>query len=183
MSIPFQVNLTPFEQSLYRVASLIAEKLKASKTVWIMGNGGSAATADHFEIDLLSIKISDFTTPIKVFSLNSNLSVITAISNDIGYDSIFSIQLMRKASKGDIAVFISASGNSSNLVKAAEVCLQKEIETVGILGFDGGILLGKMANTIHVETRLGDYCESENYHLAICHQLSQLTQDFLFKHP
>lgn len=180
MSSSFQIDLTPLEESISRVAQTIAGKLAASKSLWIMGNGGSASTADHFEIDLLSIKFPQLGTPIRAFSMNSNLSVITAIANDVGYDEVFSLQLMRKATSGDVAVLISASGSSPNLVKAAEICRLMEIETIGILGFDGGALRGKLTHLIHIETPLGEYAESENYHLAVCHRISRLIREMFF---
>ena len=90
-------------------ANEIVAKINSGSSIWIMGNGGSASTAEHFETDLSYIKKESGFAKIKAFAITSNSSLITAIANDIGFDKVFSHQLNRKAAKGDICFIISAS--------------------------------------------------------------------------
>jgi D-sedoheptulose 7-phosphate isomerase len=168
------------EASITSVSKVLLQGLQRNSSIWVMGNGGSASTADHFEIDLLSIRFTKSHLPIKVFSLAANSAVISAIANDLSYEEVFSIQLERKAQPKDIAIFISASGNSPNLLRAAEVCKRKEIQTIGLVGFDGGKLKSITDLIIHVETRMGDYAVAENKHLAVCHQLAEMIRRDIF---
>ena len=88
--------------------------IKEARYCWICGNGGSAATAEHFTNDL-------FSKGIRAFCLNSNVSIITMIANDFGYEYIYSMQLEKYASKDDLLITISCSGTSPNIVEALEV--------------------------------------------------------------
>lgn len=169
-----QINIV-----LHQLAHCILE----NKNVWIAGNGGSASTAEHFETDLLFIKtkFSDSNLRIKANSLTSNTGAITAIANDVDFESIFSFQLSRKAEQGDILVVISASGNSANLLKAVEFAKNNGIKVIGILGFDGGKLLDLVDFPIHVKSDLGMYGPVEDLHLAICHFIAAEVRNKLIK--
>ncbi len=153
---------------------LIFETIKNNKNIWLIGNGGSAATAEHFEIDLMYIKFSLSSGHIRTTALTSNSAVITAIANDLGFEYIFSSQLERKATKGDLCVIFSASGNSSNLIEAVKVCKSKQVKTLGLLGFDGGALLKLVDLSLHVRTESGSYGIVEDIHLSMCHQISKI---------
>jgi D-sedoheptulose 7-phosphate isomerase len=156
-----------------KAVELIIEKIINGKSIWVIGNGGSASTAEHFEIDLMFIKQDSIENKIKVTALTSNSAVITAIANDKGYEYIFSSQLERKAQKGDLCIIISASGNSKNLVEANKVCKTIGIQTLTILGFDGGKLLKTSDVSLHFKSEYGQYGVVEDVHLSICHQISQ----------
>ncbi len=159
----------------------IIKKIDSNKNIWILGNGGSASTAEHFATDLQLIKYPQVKQEIRSFALTANSSIITAISNDIGFDEIFSHQLFRMASPEDLCILISASGNSQNLIRAIEVCKQKSISSLAILGFDGGALKSLADNSIHFETEIGSYAEVEDVHLSICHQLSLKVRDHFLR--
>jgi len=150
----------------------ILDHIKQNASIWVMGNGGSASTAEHFETDMHFIRAKSISMSPRVSSLTSNSSLISAISNDIGYENIFSIQLARKAQKGDLCILISASGNSKNLVNAASVAKNIGLFTIGILGFDGGQLLDLVDMPLLVRTEKGMYGPVEDIHLAICHEIS-----------
>jgi D-sedoheptulose 7-phosphate isomerase len=152
---------------------LIIEKILSEKSIWVIGNGGSASTAEHFEIDMMYIKQQTIEKKIKVTSLTSNSAVITAIANDKGYEYIFSKQLERKAQKGDLCIIISASGSSKNLLEASKYCKTTGIQTLAILGFDGGELLKTSDLSLHFKTIQGQYGVVEDVHLSLCHQISQ----------
>jgi D-sedoheptulose 7-phosphate isomerase len=155
------------------VTELILGCIKNSHSIWIFGNGGSASTAEHFETDLSFIRHNSKSLKIKASALTSNSALITAIANDIGFENIFSHQLQRKATEGDLCVVISASGNSLNLIRAVDVAKQIGLKSIGLLGFDGGKLASQVDFPIVVETEIGKYGPVEDVHLAICHAISQ----------
>jgi D-sedoheptulose 7-phosphate isomerase len=159
--------------NIEKSVELIIDKIISGKSIWVIGNGGSASTAEHFEIDMMYIKQDLQEKKVKVTALTSNSSVVTAIANDKGYEHIFSTQLERKAQNGDLCIIISASGNSKNLVEASKYCKTTGIQTLAILGFDGGELLKTCDITLHFKTEYGQYGVVEDVHLSICHQISQ----------
>lgn len=142
---------------------------KDSKKVIFLGNGGSAATCSHFVNDL-SFGIGK--KGIKAISLADNTAVLTAISNDYGYDQVFSKQLELLLGDGDLVVMISASGNSQNLISSIEYCQSKNVSIVGITGFDGGQLKEKANISIHFESASKDYGPVEDAHLVIDHMIA-----------
>ena len=137
-------------------------------TVFFMGNGGSASTASHFANDLL-IGTNDYNRPFRAISLVDNVSIITAISNDFGYDEIFVRQLRTLGKKGDVLVGISASGNSANLIKAFDYALTAGIKTVAITAFDGGTIKALADEGIHVPTEPKEYGPAEDAHMVLNH--------------
>lgn len=156
------------------MASAIVSHISAGSSIWIIGNGGSASTAEHFETDLSFIRKGDSFPKSRVSALSSNSALISAIANDIGYKNIFSHQLFRKADAEDLCILISASGNSENLINAALACKEIGLKTIGLLGFDGGKLAGLVDSSIIVRTEIGKYGPVEDVHLAICHAVSEL---------
>ena len=176
-------NYFTFLESLLREEELTLNVKKATQiifdcisnknSIWILGNGGSASTAEHFETDLSFVRYDKKTLKINASALTSNSSLITAISNDIGFERIFSHQLQRKASKGDLCIVISASGNSLNLINGVKVAKLMGLTSIGLLGFDGGELAGQVDFSIIVKTEVGKYGPVEDAHLAICHAISQ----------
>ena len=155
------------------ILSEILSTIRSGNSVWIIGNGGSSSTAEHFETDLLFIRNSRIKTKIKITALTSNSSVISAIATDIGYENIFSKQLSRKGEINDLLFVLSASGNSRNLIKAVEEAKKSGIKSIGLLGFDGGKLAGMLDSCIVVNTELGKYGPVEDIHLAICHSIAE----------
>ena len=160
--------------NIEKAVELIIKTIISEKSIWVIGNGGSASTAEHFEIDMMHIKQDSVEKKVKVTALTSNSAVITAIANDKGYEYIFSTQLERKAQKGDLCIIISASGSSKNLIEASRYCKATGIQTLAILGFDGGELLKTSDLTLHFKTEYGQYGVVEDVHLSLCHQISQL---------
>jgi D-sedoheptulose 7-phosphate isomerase len=145
---------------------LALERARAEgATVFFCGNGGSAATASHFQNDLTRWR----TDPMKVVSLTDNVAVITALGNDYGYDRIFVMQLEPLLSEGDVVVAISASGNSPNVVQAIEFANERKAVTVGLTGFDGG-RLGELCEIhVHVPSARGEYGPVEDAHMVLDH--------------
>ena len=156
------------------VAHFIATLLDArarGATVFFIGNGGSAATASHFANDL-SIGTNEYDKPFRVISLTDNVPLITALGNDFGFDEIFVRQLRILGKEGDVLVGISASGNSSNLVKALEFATKAGIWTVAITAFDGGKLKQMADESIHVPTGPKEYGPAEDSHMVLDHLIS-----------
>lgn len=153
------------------IETFIETILKArqdKKTVYFIGNGGSAATASHFANDL-AIGTRIPSNPFKVVSLTDNNAVMTAIANDFGYESLFVSQLEVLLNPGDVVVAISASGNSPNIIKAIEYSNSNGAKTVGITGFDGGKLREVANMGIHVPSNKGEYGPVEDLHMIFDH--------------
>lgn len=145
-----------------------------------MGNGGSASTAEHFETDLSYVRMSHFRKIIQAKAITSNSSLITAIANDIGFENVFSHQLKRNASAGDVCFLISASGNSENLLNVAEFAKENKLIAVGLLGFDGGKLSTRLTEAVIIKTKLGEFGTVEDAHLQICHYIALELKKRLF---
>jgi D-sedoheptulose 7-phosphate isomerase len=160
------------EETMSEFARQISDTLLKGKSVWLIGNGGSASTAEHFETDLSFVRLGSMIKKSKVCALSSNSSLISAIANDLGYEHIFSHQLMRRAEPEDLCIVISASGNSENLVHAVHVCNDIGVGVIGLLGFDGGKLIQLIDDVILINSEIGRYGPVEDAHLAICHSLS-----------
>lgn len=152
--------------------SLLNEALESQATIYLIGNGGSAATASHFATDI-SKTLNSRGVFGRAISLCDNSSLITAISNDFNFDQIFEKQLSILANPGDVLVSISASGNSKNLVRAINYANNHQISTMSMSGFSGGELANISKVSLHVPTGEGDYGVAEDCHSIICHYLSE----------
>lgn len=158
--------------AIEKVARLILERSRQGKTLFLIGNGGSAATASHFANDFSHGALLKEKPLIRAISLADNQSLITAIGNDDGYEKVFSVQIRNLFQDGDMLVAISASGNSPNILKAVELAKEKSGVVVGLVGFDGGKLAEICDYAIHVKTEKGKYGPVEDIHLVLCHMIS-----------
>lgn len=157
------------QSEINKLIQLIFDAYENERMIFIIGNGGSAANASHFAQDLAKgtrININQ-KKRIKALSLTDNISFITAMSNDDGYETIFEQQLRTFAKPKDILIAISGSGNSLNVIKAIEWANKNDLLTVGITGFDGGKL--KQIANYSVNVPLNDMCTSEGVHSIIMH--------------
>lgn len=146
--------------------------------IYVAGNGGSAATASHWVNDLGKATKRSGRTPMRVMSLSDNVSWLTALANDEGYERVFAGQLENFAQHGDMLVVISASGNSPNLVRAVEMAQTRRVTTIALLGFDGGVLKREVDEYLWLPTAKGEYGLVEDGHAMLCHILTTcLTQD------
>jgi len=150
-------------------------------TIFVAGNGGSAATATTManDIGFDIIKKTGTDKPFRVFSLVDNNSVVTAIANDVGYENIFVNQLRINYRDGDCLIVISASGNSPNVLKAAKWVKSRGGAIIGLLGFTGGKLIELCDVKIYVKTEPGEYGPVEDAHLIMNHILSHWFQNKL----
>jgi D-sedoheptulose 7-phosphate isomerase len=154
------------------------------RQIFIIGNGGSAATAAHMACDLGKGTV-DYRNPgftrFRAISLSDNTALVTALGNDLGFEDIFSEQLAALMNDGDVVVFISASGNSPNLVRAAHYARSRRGELVGLLGFGGGTLRTLVDHALVVTSR--NYGISEDSHLIVQHLLTQYLRRMLADPP
>ena len=157
---------------LEAVVSVLRCARQRGAAVYIVGNGGSAATASHFATDLANLSRRLGKPPLKVVSLVDNTARLTALANDTGYANVFSEQLEALAEPGDVLIAISASGNSPCLLRAAEVSRARGLTTIGLLGFDGGALLELVDLAIHVRSLPGVYGPVEDVHVALAHMVA-----------
>jgi len=157
---------------------ILVEAREEGRTIFFIGNGGSAATSSHFANDI-SIGINDYEKPFKAVSLTDNLPIITALGNDFGYEEIFYRQLKVMGKQNDVLVSISASGNSPNLLKAVEYAKSIGIITVGITAFDGGKLKQESDHGIHVQTERGEYGPAEDVHMIMDHLIGAYLMRFV----
>lgn len=137
--------------------------------IYIIGNGGSAATASHMANDLgVGLKRRNIRS-FKVESLCDNIPVCSALANDVGYKNIFSMQLKDRIQKDDILIAISCSGNSKNIIKAVKYAKKENATIIGLTGFDGGKLQQLSDINFHVATKNGEYGIVEDAHSIVNH--------------
>ena len=147
---------------------------EAGGKIYICGNGGSASTALHFQTDLnMAFSISKNTMP--AYCLTDNVSTLTAISNDFSYDDVFLHQLRFLLNESDMLIVISCSGNSVNVIKAAEYAKQKGNTVVSLVGFDGGKLKTLSDYSFHISVH--NMQISEDMHLMFCHLISTMIRE------
>lgn len=169
-SVQELINKVPFE-TVEQVANVLMAANHAGQTVFIFGNGGSAATATHFGCDLAKRPIVAGQPRFRVISLTDNNALMTALSNDISYDAVFAEQLIPLVRKGDIAIGISGSGNSRNVLNAIEVAKQAGATTVGFSGYDGGKLKPMVDISVHIPSF--DMAMVEDIHLMLEHAICE----------
>lgn len=154
---------------LEKVIATMITAFKNGKTVYVCGNGGSAATASHIQADF-SFFVRYFTKfrP-KVKSLTDNVAMITAVGNDTSFNEIFVEQLRGHLVSGDVIVCISASGNSENIIRAAQYANEKGGISVGFIGFTGGKLKDVCTCSLYTPNTKGDYGPIEDLHMIYDH--------------
>ena len=152
-----------------KVIDLMISAFKNDNTVYVCGNGGSAATASHMQADFsfFTRYFTDFRPKVK--ALTDNLPLISAIGNDKDFDQIFVEQLKGNFRKGDILICISASGNSKNLINATDYVKKNKGKSVGFLGFDGGELLNSCDVSLFNKGLNKDYGPIEDVHMIFNH--------------
>jgi len=163
-----RVNLDAVE----RIYQILRGARDRGATVYLAGNGGSSATAAHWVNDLGKGAKQPNGLPLRVMNLSDNVSWLTALANDEGYERVFAGQLENFAKPGDVLVVLSASGNSRNLVRAVELARARQLEIVGFLGFDGGALRHLVDAMLLLPTPTGAYGLVESGHDLFCHILT-----------
>jgi D-sedoheptulose 7-phosphate isomerase len=152
-----------------RFVDVLYEAFEKGCTIFLIGNGGSAAAASHLGQDLAKGTLSSMQAErrFRVVPLTDNIGFITALANDEGYDSIFEQQLRNLARSGDLLVAISGSGNSENVIRAVDYARSIGMKTIGVTGFDGGKLRTLADESVHVP--VDDMGMTEALHGVIFH--------------
>lgn len=170
----FQAELERIDRrQMQSWADAIFEAWERERFVFIFGNGGSATTASHMAEDLgkSTLRECDLRDEsrkrLKVLSLTDNQGWIMAVGNDCGYDQIFVQQLMNYGGADDVAIAISGSGNSPNVLAAVDWANRHGLKTFGLTGYDGGKLKPLAQSGLHVP--LDDMGMVESIHLALFH--------------
>ena len=151
------------------VCDLLLEGYKQGKNIFVAGNGGSAGTSNHFCCDFGKNAVKGDTNRPKIISLSANIEVLTALGNDFCYAEVFSQQLKNLMNDGDIVLLISASGNSPNIVSAAEYAKTRGGTVIGFSGFKGGKL--KELSDINVNIPSNSYEQIEDLHMMLTHMI------------
>lgn len=162
------ISLERFEE----MVNIILEAYEGEHTIFIMGNGGSGATASHFACDINKGTCLDLKKRFKVICLNDNVPTMLAYANDISFEDMFVEQLKNFLKSNDLVIGISASGNSKNVLKAIKYANKKGARTIGLTGFDGG----KLANLakLSLVIKINDMQKVEDTHLIINHMIMQI---------
>ena len=149
------------------VCNALLNAYKSKKKIFIAGNGGSAGTANHFTCDFGKNAVKSESDRPKIMSLSSNVEVLTALGNDFSYADVFTEQLKNLMSDGDLIILISASGNSPNVVTAAEYVKSRGGTVIGFTGFSGGKL--KELSDVSIHIPCDSYEKVEDLHMIITH--------------
>jgi D-sedoheptulose 7-phosphate isomerase len=166
-------------EKIIEVAHALAQCIRSGGKILLCGNGGSAADAQHLAGELVVRLSSDYTrTALPAITLSSNDYVLTACANDFGFEQVFSRQIEALGKPEDLLLCISTSGNSPNLIKAAEKAKEKKMKTAGLLGKDGGKLIELSDLSIIVPS--DNTARIQESHICICHILCELIEKELF---
>ncbi len=158
---------------LVTVAAVAQELVRArldERTVFLFGNGGSAATASHLASDLAKTAAVNGHPGLRTVCLSDNTALLTAWANDTSYDNVFAAPLQGRVAPGDVAIGLSASGRSPNVLRAIEVARDAGATTVGLTGFDGGYL--KELADICLVVSSYNYGPVEDIHMVLAHALT-----------
>jgi D-sedoheptulose 7-phosphate isomerase len=162
---------------LQQVLGILEQAYRDNRRVFVMGNGGSAATASHFALDLAKNTISGECRRLCVLSLTDHVPLITAWSNDYAYEHIFSEQLANLVEAGDVVIGISASGNSLNVINACYLAKQEGAITIGLLGANGGKL--KEIVDVYILAPGQNIEQEEDAHLILTHVITRHMRNFI----
>ena len=158
-------------KDLKKITNFLLIKNKKKKNIFVCGNGGSAAIANHFECDHKKILSETKKINPRIISLCSNNPLITAIANDFSYDQVFKKQLQYLSNNDDVLITISSSGNSKNIIEAIKFAKKKSIKVISFTGFNGG--RSKVICDMNLHVNSNNYGVIENLHHAYMNIISQ----------
>jgi D-sedoheptulose 7-phosphate isomerase len=164
-------------EKIVDAANVIAESLKNGGKVLLFGNGGSAADAQHLAAELVGRFVLE-RSPLPGIALTTDSSILTAVGNDYGFDQVFVRQILALGRPKDVAIGISTSGNSPNVIKAVQAAAEQGLRTIGLAGRDGGALAKAVELPITVPST--NTARIQECHIAVGHVLCELVEDELF---
>ena len=173
----FEQIVLPLTPQVATVAEALCSALKQGRKILVMGNGGSAADAQHLAAELVGRFLKN-RAALPAIALTTDTSILTAVANDFGYDTVFSRQVEALAHPGDVVIGISTSGNSPNVLEGLRVAAEQGCVTVALTGRDGGT----MANVVDLPLTIGaqDTPRIQEAHLTLIHILCDLVERTLF---
>ena len=179
------IDQTNFQQA----ADLICRAIEEQRNIYTIGNGASASIAQHWACDYT--KGSSQFDPknnkllkVRVISLAANIPLMTAISNDISYDEVYSYQLERIGNPEDVLITISSSGNSPNVVRAIEAAINEKMNVITLTGFEGGKsreLANEYFQGVNLHVDCPEYEATEDCHQAIMHMIAKYIRQTMWK--
>ncbi len=161
-------------KKIFEFYKIILSSIKKKGTIFWCGNGGSASDSQHLAAELIGRYRSN-RKPLKSISLNSDTSVLTCISNDFGYENVFSRQLDGIANHNDVLIIISTSGNSKNILNAIKLAKKKKIKVLGLLGKNGGACKKLIKNKIIINSN--NTARIQEMHIMIGHIICDLIEE------
>lgn len=168
----FAAALREFDKKpLKDVLAVFDAVMARGGTIWVAGNGGSAAIADHTVCDSSKGTFVEGKPPLRSISLAANGAMLTALANDIAYERVFSEQLKYYLGPHDAVLLVSSSGNSPNVIEACRYANERGVPTVGFVGFKGGKLAELAKHVVWI--RVENYGIVEDTHQSLIHVLTQ----------
>jgi len=164
-------------EAIARAASLLVEAFAAGRKALLFGNGGSAADAQHIAAEWTG-RLSRERPALPALALTANTSELTALGNDYGFERIFARLLEAHGRQGDVAIAVSTSGNSANVLAAVDVARARGLRTIALTGRGGGRLADRVELALVVPS--DDTQRIQESHIAIGHVLAELVDAALF---
>jgi D-sedoheptulose 7-phosphate isomerase len=173
-----QVFLEENAAALERAIELVATALAGGRKLLLFGNGGSAADAQHIAAEFVGRFLRE-RRALSAIALTTDTSALTSIANDYGYDDVFARQVRALGVSGDVALAISTSGRSANVLRAVEACRELGVTTIGLTGGDGGPLAGAVDLALRVSaSRIS--ARIQETHILVGHVICELVDRRLF---
>lgn len=169
------INLIPEIEKIYKI---LLDTVKKNGTIFLIGNGGSAADCQHIAAELIG-RFKFDRKPIKALALTTDTSILTAISNDYNYNQIFKRQIKGLGKKNDLIMALSTSGKSKNIIEALKLAKKKKIKSVALLGSKGGLIKKHVLRSVVVPSI--DTARIQEMHILIYHTLCEKLEKDLFK--
>jgi Phosphoheptose isomerase len=159
-------------KEIQKAMEVLVKARDQKKYIFIMGNGGSAATASHYAGDFNKGLSLNREKRFRFVALNDNAPTVLSLANDVSYDAIFVEQLKNFLDDGDVVIAISGSGNSKNIINAVEYAKQKGNTVIGMTGYSGGKL--KDLSDIQLHVPLDNMQVVEDVHMVFCHLMTSI---------
>ncbi|MGZ8450677.1 MAG: D-sedoheptulose-7-phosphate isomerase [Candidatus Binatia bacterium] len=163
---------------LAKAIDAVVAAFKSGNKLLLFGNGGSAADAQHIAAEFVN-RFRVERPPLAAIALTTDSSALTSIANDYDYSLVFAKQIQALGKPGDVAIAISTSGNSANVIAALEVCMQLQIRTIGLTGGSGGRMTGKVDHLLNVGAS-NDTARIQESHILIGHVICELVDAALY---
>ena len=164
-------------ESVIQIAGILVESFKAGHSLYLMGNGGSAADAQHISGELVG-RFKKNRKPLPALALTTDTSVLTAIANDFGYDHCFERQVDAFVKDGDVVIGLSTSGNSTSIISASQVAKKKGAKTIAFTGKGGGEIKDQVDVCLEIPST--DTARIQECHITIGHILCSIIEKELF---